>query len=184
MPDLCTAPVITLIISDQRDWRDTRLWLGTRTGAGGTATLTESCCCFFLMAQWTTGYLDVVCFSCWHVSWYSISFSGWPILFNTITGGLYDNVFVSSQGSMETCIWCDCIFSEWVVVLWSDEENLWRAILTSRILTLLQWRIILCALGNLNQIDRWRQTYNLCHMKLQFHIPREKLNLDRDSKLK
>jgi hypothetical protein len=53
--DLYTAPIITLTISDRRDWLGTSgLWLGTRTGDGGTATLTQ----FFFwpqpMAPWTT----------------------------------------------------------------------------------------------------------------------------------
>ena len=52
--------IITLIISDRRD-RPTLgasgLWLGTRTGAGGTATLTESY--FFGRSPWLHGILDI-----------------------------------------------------------------------------------------------------------------------------
>ena len=60
--DLCTAPrIISLsplpLATDVTDATigASGLWLGTRTGAGGTATLTES---FFWpqpMAPWTTG---------------------------------------------------------------------------------------------------------------------------------
>jgi hypothetical protein len=44
--EICAQPrdhfIISLIIGDRRDWRDTRasgLWLGTRIGSGGTAKL-------------------------------------------------------------------------------------------------------------------------------------------------
>ena len=65
--------IITLIISDRRDWCDTRgkcLWLGTRTGAGGTDTLAES---FFGRSPWLQGHdfcnVDVRPEGCGHVSW-------------------------------------------------------------------------------------------------------------------
>ena len=62
--DLCTAPRIISLspLSLATDVTDATLgasdlWLGTRTGAGSTATLTES---FFFwpqpMAPWTTGH--------------------------------------------------------------------------------------------------------------------------------
>ena len=68
--DLCTAPRIISLspLSLGTDVTDATLgasglWLGTRTGAGGTATLTES---FFWpqpMALWTTRLLKLMCYN-------------------------------------------------------------------------------------------------------------------------
>ena len=59
--DLCTAPRIISLspLSLANDVTDATLgasglWLGTRTGAGGTATLTES---FFGRSPWVHGQL-------------------------------------------------------------------------------------------------------------------------------
>ena len=49
--------IITLIISDRRDWLGASgLWLGTRTGVGGTATLAKS---FFERCPWLHGQLTL-----------------------------------------------------------------------------------------------------------------------------